>query len=157
MLATTVLGAGRPLVVLPSYTTDAAVSALAFEPALGLSPAPRRVYVDLPGCGRSTERPADSEGVLAEVELVVAAEAERAGRAALLAGWSYGAYLAGLARRRPDLVAGLLLVCPGVRALPSDRDRPPDLRPAPARGTDGVSTPGYGAPGGTNGSPTGGP
>ncbi|HEX8343618.1 MAG TPA: alpha/beta hydrolase, partial [Actinoplanes sp.] len=44
----------------------------------------------------------------------------------LLAGASYGAYLAaGIARQRPDLVRGLLLICPGILMANDDRELPP--------------------------------
>jgi pimeloyl-ACP methyl ester carboxylesterase len=51
---------------------------------------------------------------------------ELAGQRFLLAGWSYGAYIAAaLARRRPADVAGMLLVCPGVMISMTDRALPP--------------------------------
>src|SRR3954468_988374 len=49
-----------------------------------------------------------------------------------LAGHSYGGYpAAAIARRHPDRVGALLLVCPGVRIRPADRDVPPDGLPTP--------------------------
>ena len=48
-------------------------------------------------------------------------------RAGPVAGGSYGAYLAtGIARRRPELVRGLLLVCPGITIARDSRDLPDD-------------------------------
>ncbi len=62
---------------------------------------------------------------------------DRAGTRApvLLAGSFYGGHLAArVSRQRPDLVRGLLRVCPGVRAGPAERDLPTGDRPAAAAG-----------------------
>ena len=58
----------------------------------------------------------------------------RPGGPVLLAGFSYGAYLAAaVGRRRPDLVVGLLLVCGGVRVAAEHRTLPdaplPEVEP----------------------------
>jgi len=56
-------------------------------------------------------------------------------RPALLAGASYGAYLAaGIAKQRPELVGGLLLVCPGIRVGAHERDLPQQEPPAAEKG-----------------------
>lgn len=91
----------------------------AFEPALD-GTAVRQVYADLPGHGDSAAiTPPTSEAVLDEV---VAFIEQRTQEPVLLAGCSYGGYLASaITRRRPDLVRGLLLVRPGVR---QERDLP---------------------------------
>ena len=118
-------GGDGPLVVgLPVLGQSRAATAAALSPALrGLGL--REAYLDLPGHGDSRRTPrATSQAVL---DAVVAWLEPRG--PALLAGTSYGAYLAaGIARQRPDLVRGLLLVCPGVRLEQEDRDLP-DLPP----------------------------
>ncbi|MFF5182029.1 alpha/beta fold hydrolase [Micromonospora sp. NPDC000316] len=99
-----------------------AAMAAAFTPAFagaGL----REVYLDLPGHGDSPANcPAASQAML---DTVCEWLDRHVGAPVLLAGASYGAYLAaGIARQRPEIVRGLLLVCPGVkislegRALP---------------------------------------
>jgi pimeloyl-ACP methyl ester carboxylesterase len=120
MLATLTHGAGRPLVVLPGFGLDAAFTAAAFEPALARLEGRRRIYVDLPGTGGSpaSGRPPTADAVLAAVHDTVAG----LDRFHLL-GHSFGGYLAaGLARRWPQRLAGLALICCGPRILPADRD-----------------------------------
>ncbi|MET8307329.1 alpha/beta hydrolase [Micromonospora sp. NPDC005173] len=115
-------GAGPTVVCLPMFSTTRAATAAAFGPAFagaGL----REVYVDLPGHGDSpvTCRPA-SQAVL---DTVCAWLDRHVDAPVLLAGASYGAYLAaGIARQRPELVRGLLLVCPGVTIAPASRTLP---------------------------------
>ncbi|MGX6607063.1 alpha/beta fold hydrolase [Micromonosporaceae bacterium Da 78-11] len=104
--------------VLPMFNMTGAATASAFGPALAGSGL-REVYLDLPGHGDApVTGSADSDAVLARLT-------DQLDGPVLLAGGSYGAYLAaGIARRRPDLVRGLLLVCPGIRIGRQDRDLP---------------------------------
>jgi pimeloyl-ACP methyl ester carboxylesterase len=99
--------------------------AAALEPAAARCPDWQRIYVDLPGCGESPPGPENSDGV---VDLLAEFISQQIGSSRLLlAGCSYGGYLAAaLARRMPDRVAGLLLVCNGVRIKREDRDLPDD-------------------------------
>jgi pimeloyl-ACP methyl ester carboxylesterase len=130
------LGRGTPVVCLPPFSLDRSVMAAALEPVLGRRPGLRRIYVDLPGHGESPAGPATSEHVVAQVSALV--RAHLGGGPALLAGWSYGGYIAAaLARRQPAAVAGLLLICVGVRT--EDRDLPPaPAEPAPEHWLDQV-------------------
>ena len=110
--------------------TSRVATAMAFGPAFAGTGGLRKVYLDLPGHGQSpADGPADSQTVL----LTLCAWLEsRLDRPALLAGSSYGAYLAaGIARQRPELVGGLLLVCAGVRVGANERDLP-QQEPPPA-------------------------
>src|SRR5436190_20097066 len=83
--------------------------AAALEPAVADLAGWQRIYVDLPGCGQSPPGPANSDGV---VEVLADFLDREVGPARpLLAGCSYGGYLAAaLARRHPQRIAGLLLV-----------------------------------------------
>jgi pimeloyl-ACP methyl ester carboxylesterase len=130
------LGQGTPVVCLPPFSLDRSVMAAALEPVLDRRPRLRRIYVDLPGHGESPPGHATSEHVLAAVSAFV--QAHLGGAPALLAGWSYGGYIAAaLARRQPTAVTGLLLICPGVRI--EDRDLPgPPAEPAPDHWLDEV-------------------
>lgn len=115
---------GPPVVCLPMFAMTRAAMAAAFSPALagaGL----REVYLDLPGHGDSPAHcPPTSQAVL---DTVCAWLDQHHDAPVLLAGASYGAYLAaGIARQRPDLVRGLLLVCPGVTIARHSRDLPDD-------------------------------
>ncbi len=110
--------------------------AAALEPVFGRRPGLRRIYVDLPGHGESPAGPATSEHIVAAVSAFARAHLGEA--RPLLAGWSYGGYVAAaLARRWPSAVAGLLLICPGVRV--KERDLPPaPAGPAPEHWLDQV-------------------
>ncbi len=99
------------------------------DEALASAGAWRRLYVDLPGMGRSTHVPASStDAVLDALADVVAQEVGTEPFAVL--GASYGGRLArGLAARLPHQVAGLALICPvvgPVRDLPPQRVTSPD-------------------------------
>ncbi|TNH24052.1 alpha/beta hydrolase [Micromonospora orduensis] len=127
-LAAETRGTGPAIVCLPMISTTRAATAAAFGPALagaGL----RETYLDLPGYGDSPAhcRPT-SQAVL---DTVIAWLDRHLDAPVLLAGASYGAYLAaGIARQRPDLVRGLLLVCPGVAIAPRSRTLPEHRPPA---------------------------
>ena len=123
-------GSGSPVVCLPMLGMSRVGTAMAFSPALGDRSGLREVYLDLPGHGDSPgEGAADSQTVL---DAVCEWLERHLQQSALLAGASYGAYLAaGIARQRPHLVGGLLLVCPGVRVGVQERDLPAD-KPPPA-------------------------
>jgi len=115
VLSTQIHGTGRPLVVLPWFGFDHGVMEAAFEPVFAGITGWRRIYVDLPGTGASMPVEPSSDAVLAAVSETVS-EIIGADGPALVAGCSYGGYLAaGLARRTPTLMSGLLLVCPGVK------------------------------------------
>ncbi|MDQ2873849.1 MAG: alpha/beta hydrolase [Actinomycetota bacterium] len=123
-------GPGAPVVCLPMLGTSRVATAMAFGPALAGMDGLREVYLDLPGHGDSPgDGPADSQTVLTTVCAWLESHLDRP---ALLAGSSYGAYLAaGIARQRPELVGGLLLVCAGVRVGADERDLP-EQEPPPA-------------------------
>jgi pimeloyl-ACP methyl ester carboxylesterase len=121
LLAAEKYGEGQPLVLLPWFGLDGAVMAAAFEPALRELAGWRRIYLDLPGTGKSRRVEPNSDAVLAAVAGTVGEVC--GGGPVTLAGCSYGGYLAaGLARREPRLVSSLLLTCTGARILPADRN-----------------------------------
>lgn len=98
----------------------------------------QRFYLDLPGTGGSPAVEPTSEAVLQAVRNTLA---ELIGTTPyLLIGHSYGGYLAtGLSRRDPSLVAGMLLICCGLRIDPAGRDRSGVLPSLPQSGwLDGV-------------------
>jgi pimeloyl-ACP methyl ester carboxylesterase len=119
-LSAQVHGAGPPLVLLPWFGLSGDVMAAACEPALA-DTGWRRLYLDLPGTGKSGAVAAKSDAVADAVAETIEALAGESPVA--LAGCSYGGYLAAeLSRRHPDRVAGLLLICSGIRILPAERD-----------------------------------
>src|SRR4051794_772310 len=111
LLSATVLGSGRPIVLLPGFGLDSAVMAAACEPALvRTEPAGaeevtggpwQRIYLDLPGTGGSVAGEPTSEAVLAAVQETVT---DLIGDTPFrLVGHSYGGYLGtGLTRRDPE-------------------------------------------------------
>jgi pimeloyl-ACP methyl ester carboxylesterase len=123
VLSTRIRGEGRPIVLLPWFSLDQAVMAAAFEPVFAATTGWRRIYLDLPGTGGSSAAAVGplSDAVLDAVQETV--ESVLGPRPFLLAGCSYGGYLAaGLARRIPARIPGLLLVCSGVRIRPDGRN-----------------------------------
>ncbi|MGC4856520.1 alpha/beta fold hydrolase [Micromonospora sp. DT4] len=120
--------AGPDIVCLPMFGTTRATTAAAFHPALadtGL----RETYLDLPGHGDTPPTCAPTSQAL--LTTICAWLDHHIDAPALLAGASYGAYLAaGIARQRPDLVRGLLLVCPGITIAPASPTLP-EHRPPP--------------------------
>lgn len=103
-------GAGIPLVALHGAGVDHREIEAALEavvPKTGY----RRIYPDLPGMGQSTATGLNTNEDV--VTLLVDFIRSLGVGAVLLAGHSYGAYLArGIATREPDAVRGLGLVCP---------------------------------------------
>ncbi|WP_247683986.1 alpha/beta fold hydrolase [Micromonospora sp. D93] len=113
---------GPAVVCLPMFSMSRTATATAYSPALAGSGL-REIYLDLPGHGDTPAHcPPTSQAVL---DTVCAWLDHHLDTPALLAGGSYGAYLAaGIARQRPDLVRGLLLVCPGVTIARHSRNLP---------------------------------
>ena len=114
-------GEGYPVIVLPWFGLDGAATAMAFEPAFSETSGWQRLYLDLPGTGNSAPVAATSDAVRDSVADTIRQLAGDAPYA--LAGCSYGGYLAAaLARRGTSRIAGLLLVCAGVKILPVERN-----------------------------------
>ncbi len=122
ILATHAIGTGRPLVVIPTASLDGNAMASAIEPAFaGLDEKWQRIYVDLPGTGSSVAGAPFADAIVDSIQETVGSLIPR-DRFGLI-GWSYGAYLgAGLVRRWPERVSGLLSVCGGVRIAMDQRD-----------------------------------
>ncbi|WP_092622836.1 alpha/beta fold hydrolase [Jiangella sp. DSM 45060] len=132
-------GDGRPLVVLPWFGLDRSSVAAAFEPVFAGRPGWRRVDVDLAGTGGSPGGEPASDAVRAAV-ISLLSSGELGNGPVALAGYSYGGYIAaGVARRVPERVAGLLLVCSGVHIAPAERTLlPAPPAPPPDGWLDGV-------------------
>src|SRR6266567_9177040 len=93
-------GAGRPVLVLPSFSLDHHAMAEVFDPVFVRTSGWMRVHVDLPGTGRSATGEPRSDIVLDALEHTI--DSTLGNRRFAVVGWSYGGYLAaGLARRRP--------------------------------------------------------
>ena len=115
-------GQGRPLVALHGFPLDRRVMIGCLEPVFSRRSGWRRIYLDLPGMGK-TEAPdwiVSSDQMLDVVLEFV--DAVVPGQHFVLAGQSYGGYLArAAAYRRRSWVDGLLLICPMI--IPENRKR----------------------------------
>jgi pimeloyl-ACP methyl ester carboxylesterase len=115
-----VRGAGPTVILVHGLTVDRRIMIEAFEPVLATAGV-RRLYVDLPGHGRSRGDAARASAdafveVLAALAHKELAAAERPGEleAPLVIGYSYGGYLATALVRELGGARGLFLVCPVV-------------------------------------------
>jgi len=119
-------GEGTPILNIHGYGIDHHVMSNCMEPILKNRQGWQRIYLDLPGMGK-TKAPEWLKNSDQMLDLIVKF-IDRAipGRNLLVAGESYGGYLArGLAYQMPGRLDGLLLICPVIipdkakRKLPS--------------------------------------
>jgi pimeloyl-ACP methyl ester carboxylesterase len=119
-------GSGRPVVMLPGRPSDHRVMVRLMEPLFTQRDGWMRLYPDLPGTGRTPapDRLATHDhmldAVLAFIDTVIP------GQRFVLAGLSYGGYLArGVVYRRAAAIDGVLLLVPQVKADPAQAELPP--------------------------------
>ena len=124
-LFTETRGTGRPIVCLAPFGVDRSMMVAALEPVFETCAGWQRIYLDLPGRGRSPCGPPDSDGI---VDALIGHLDQQLGATArpMLVGWSYGGYLAAaLLRLAPDRFGGALLICHGVHSASAERRLPP--------------------------------
>ncbi len=119
------IGEGKPIVMLHGYGVDRHLMKGCMEPIFQSQPGWRRIYLDLPGMGRT--RGADwiknSDQMLEIVTEFIAAVLP--GENLIVAGESYGGYLArGLVKHQADRLDGVLLICPCIIAPRAQRRLP---------------------------------
>jgi pimeloyl-ACP methyl ester carboxylesterase len=119
-------GEDIPVLMIHGFGIDHHVMIGCMEPVFAARPGYKRIYFDLPGMGKTktTDAIVNSDrmldAVIGFVEKVIPD-----GRF-LVAGESYGGYLArGLVYRIPDRMNGLLLICPVIIADKKKRTLPP--------------------------------
>ncbi|KNX39507.1 hypothetical protein VV01_14955 [Luteipulveratus halotolerans] len=123
-------GPARPrfgtAVLLHGFPADHRLMTGAFEPVMSARDGWRRVYVDLPGMGRSVAGArVDSTDAVLDVVRQVVAKIVPSGPL-VVAGESYGGYLTqGLVAADPGRYAGLCLIAPAVIAEHARRTVPP--------------------------------
>lgn len=123
------VGQGRPILFIHGWQLDHTLAFADFEPAFQSDPNWRRIYVDLPGAGRSPIGQVKSQDDILNVMLQFIDDV--IGRSSLsLVGTSAGGYLArGIAMRKRPSVDGLLLQVPmsvpdhAKRRLPPPEDK----------------------------------
>ncbi len=120
-----VYGEGKPVIMLHGYTVDSGIMLGCMEPVFRNVPGYKRIYPDLPGMGKTkgeswiTNSDQMLDIVIDFINRVVP------GESFLLAGESYGGYLArGIILRMAERVDGLLMLCPGVIMTPGWRNAP---------------------------------
>ncbi|KAI7259993.1 hypothetical protein KC345_g10166 [Hortaea werneckii] len=115
-------GAGKPMLIIHGNGPDHRMMMACMEPLFSGQNRYRRIYIDLPGMGKSpaAEWIRSSDDMLRAVKMMV--EALIPGEHFALVGQSYGGYLArGLLRDYAGIIDGLLLLCPCIIAEPSKR------------------------------------
>jgi pimeloyl-ACP methyl ester carboxylesterase len=119
-------GTGTPIILLHAYGTDHRNMTGCMEPLFAKLAGWQRLYLDLPGMGQTPGKESlKSTDDMLDV-VVDFIDAVIPGQRFLLAGESYGGYLArGVLLRKFDLVAGMALICPGIIAERSRRTVPP--------------------------------
>lgn len=120
-------GEGRPIIALHGYWTDHRIMLGSMEPIVKDRRGWRCIYPDLPGMGKTpgekwiTNSDHMLEVVCEFIDTLIPKQRF------ILAGYSYGGYLArGVIHRKREFVDGLLLICPvvldrGKRDLPSKK------------------------------------
>jgi pimeloyl-ACP methyl ester carboxylesterase len=133
---THIAGEGTPVVMVHGMGVDHRTMTGCMEPLFqARGERWQRVYFDLPGMGRTPGAPwiRNSDDMLGLVLDVI--EASIPGERFVIAGESYGGYLArAVVRQWPQRALGVLLICPLVVADDAKRNLPPRsiLRPAGA-------------------------
>ncbi len=120
-----IYGEGKPIIMLHGYYPDHRLMTGCFEQIFKNSNEYRRIYIDLPGMGKtkSVEWIKNSDIMLDIVIEFINSVIPR--EQFLLVGESYGGYLArGMIHKIRDKVEGLLLLCPCIIADAKKRNNP---------------------------------
>jgi pimeloyl-ACP methyl ester carboxylesterase len=120
-----IIGQGKPIIMIHGYYPDHRLMTGCMEPIFSKRNGYKRVYIDLPGMGKTTTEDWIINSdimldiVMAFIQEVIPEEQF------LLAGESYGGYLSrGIIYRMGSAVDGLLLLCPCVVADSKKRNTP---------------------------------
>jgi len=120
-----ICGRGRPLVALHGFTRDHRLMQGCLEPVFRKRGGWMRIYPDLPGMGKTlgTEGITSTDQMLGAVLQFI--EKVIPGQRFVLAGESYGGYIArAVIQNKPSIVDGLLLICPLIVPERSKRKLP---------------------------------
>ncbi len=105
------VGNGTPILFLHGWGMDKRIMKGCFEPVFENMNNYRRVYIDLPGMGKSAAgEVVSSDDVL---QIVYEFAKEVIGEKFIIAGESYGGYIArGFVKQYPQMLEGMILLCP---------------------------------------------
>lgn len=118
-------GEGIPLLILHGFPLDHTVALSAYEPVFAERDGFQRFYPDMPGMGMSpaSDKVQNSDDMLQIMTEFMQAVAPD--QTFLVAGFSYGGYIAqGMAIQSPDVIDGLMLMAPVVNPDDGERDVP---------------------------------
>lgn len=120
-----IIGNGKPIIMLHGYYVDHRLMIGCMEPLFNDKDGYKRIYLDLPGMGRSTSanwiKNSDDmlDIVIGFIEKIIPNENF------LLVGESYGGYLSrGVVLKMPERIDGVLLICPAIIADYNKRNVP---------------------------------
>jgi pimeloyl-ACP methyl ester carboxylesterase len=118
-------GEGIPIIMIHGFTLNHKMMVGCMEPIFNTLPGFKRIYLDLPGMGGTKgEKWINGSDKMLEVVLEFI-EKVIPGQRYLVAGESYGGYLArGVLYHQEDKIDGLLLLCPVINARDNDRILP---------------------------------
>ena len=120
-----IIGEGKPIIMLHGYAADHRLMNKCMEPVFNMKDNYKRIYIDLPGMGKSkgAEWINSSDTMLDIVTEFI--EKVIPNENFLLAGQSYGGYLArGVVFKMASRIDGLLLICPVIIADMKKRKLP---------------------------------
>lgn len=106
-----IIGDGVPILFLHGWGMDKRIMTGCFEPIFDNLNNFRRIYIDLPGMGMSTAGDVTCSDDM--LEILHSFTEEIVGEKFIIAGESYGGYLArGFVKQYPEMVNGIILLCP---------------------------------------------
>src|SRR5512138_496374 len=124
-----IYGSGKPILMIHGWSPDHRLMKGCMEPVFAsMETAWQRIYFDLPGMGRTPGRPwiTGSDQMLQLILEFI--DGIIPNRHFVVAGESYGGYLArGIIKARTSFVDGLLLICP-IATQETQRTNAPDLQ-----------------------------
>lgn len=119
------IGKGIPVIMIHGYCIDHRMMMGCMEPFFSKKSGWRRIYIDLPGMGKTKGGKwiADADTMLKVILEFI--DKVIPDQKFLVAGYSYGGYLArGIVNKKAELVNGLFLLCPVIIANREKREVP---------------------------------
>ncbi|WP_313800810.1 alpha/beta hydrolase [Cytobacillus sp.] len=116
------IGEGVPIIMIHGFSLDHRLMTGCMEPVFSKREGWRRIYIDLPGMGltKNYNEISSSDDMLNAVLQFI--ETIIPGQEYLVAGESYGGYIArGLIRKQQELILGAAFICPLIIPLVKDR------------------------------------